>query len=89
MLSKLILHSQIGNWDLALTEYSLTCAPRKAIKGKIMTDFIVSPRGIPTKFKFRVKDHFSNNDVEYEALIVGLEILLDLGGKRVVIKGDL
>ena len=41
MLSKPILHSRIGNWDLALTEYSLTYMPLKAIKGKIGADFLV------------------------------------------------
>lgn len=32
-LSKLILHSRVGKWELALTEYFLTYAPSKAIKG--------------------------------------------------------
>ena len=34
MLSKPILHSQIGKWALVLTEYSLTYLPLKAMKGK-------------------------------------------------------
>ena len=33
MLSKPILHSRIGKWALALTEYSLTYMPLKAVKG--------------------------------------------------------
>lgn len=41
MLSKPILHSRIGKWDLALTEYSLTYFPLKAVKGQIITNFIV------------------------------------------------
>lgn len=41
MLTKHILHSRIGKWVLALTEYSLTYSPLKAMKGKIIIDFIV------------------------------------------------
>lgn len=42
MLSKPILHSQIGKWALALTEYSLTYCPLKVVKGQIVADFIVN-----------------------------------------------
>ena len=41
MLSKPILHSQIGKWALALTEYSLACMPLKAMKGHVISNFIV------------------------------------------------
>lgn len=124
MLSKLILHSRIGKWALALSEYTFTYVPLKAMKGQVVVDFImdyaiietpsnylekepwklyfdgsshknevgvgiliVSPRNISTKFKYKSKGFFSNNEVEYEALIAGLEILLKLGAKRVEIKG--
>lgn len=40
-LSKSILHTRIRKWVLALTEYSLTCMLLKAMKGKIIADFIV------------------------------------------------
>lgn len=49
---------------------------------------VVSPKGILTKFKFRAMNHCSNNEAEYEALILDLEILLNTGGKRVVIRYD-
>ncbi|XP_058747191.1 uncharacterized protein LOC131620203 [Vicia villosa] len=42
MLSKPILHSRIGKWALALTEYSLTYLPLKAIKGQVVADFLVN-----------------------------------------------
>ncbi|XP_050919355.1 uncharacterized protein LOC127136887 [Lathyrus oleraceus] len=35
------MHSRIGKWALALTEYSLTFMPLKAMKGQIVSDFIV------------------------------------------------
>ncbi|KAK2456610.1 hypothetical protein QL285_003960 [Trifolium repens] len=37
MLTKPILHSRIGKWALALTEYSLTYKPLKAVKGQIVS----------------------------------------------------
>ena len=126
MLSKPILHSRIGKWALALTEYSLIFQPLKAMKGQIVSDFIVdhavveshqqyvdlkpwklyfdgstyregsgvgvliiSPDGIPTKLKYKIEGPLcSNNEAEYEALIAGLEALLELGATRVEIKGD-
>jgi len=50
--------------------------------------FILSPLNIPKKFKYKIKDFCSNNEAEYEALIVGLKILLGLRAKNLVIKGD-
>lgn len=41
MLSKPILHSQIGKWALALTKYYLTYMPLKAMKGHVVAYFIV------------------------------------------------
>lgn len=41
MILKPVLHSRIGKWELALTKYSLTYAALKAMKGKIIVDFII------------------------------------------------
>lgn len=41
MLSKPILHSRIGKWDLALEKYSLTYSPLRAMKGQVVVDFIL------------------------------------------------
>ncbi|XP_050889625.1 uncharacterized protein LOC127094908 [Lathyrus oleraceus] len=49
---------------------------------------IISPNKIPTRFKYKVEGICSNNEAEYEVLIAGLEILLELGATRVEIMGD-
>lgn len=41
MLSKPILYSQIGKWAFALLEYFLMYIPLKAVKGKVVANFIV------------------------------------------------
>nr|KYP59949.1 Retrovirus-related Pol polyprotein from transposon opus [Cajanus cajan] len=41
MLGKPVLHSRIGKWALALTEYSLTFTPLKSTKGQVIVDFLV------------------------------------------------
>jgi hypothetical protein len=41
MLSKPILQSRDGKWDLALKEYSLTYQSLKSVKGQIIADFNV------------------------------------------------
>uniref|UniRef100_A0A151UFG0 Retrovirus-related Pol polyprotein from transposon opus n=1 Tax=Cajanus cajan TaxID=3821 RepID=A0A151UFG0_CAJCA len=40
MLCKLVLHSRIGKWALALIEYSLTFVPLKSVKGQVIVDFL-------------------------------------------------
>ncbi|XP_055960597.1 uncharacterized protein LOC130015093 [Mercurialis annua] len=49
---------------------------------------IVSPSGAKTSLSFNLDFECTNNQSEYEALIIGLEILLDLGAKKVKIIGD-
>ncbi|KAL1294443.1 hypothetical protein AAHE18_19G142600 [Arachis hypogaea] len=49
---------------------------------------IISPEGIPSEFLFELKYPCSNNVAEYEALILGLEILISKGALEVQILGD-
>ncbi|XP_020981490.1 uncharacterized protein LOC110273007 [Arachis duranensis] len=56
--------------------------------GKGVRILIVSPEGIPSKFLFELKYPCSNNMAKYEALILGLEILINKGALEVQILGD-
>ena len=40
---------------------------------------IISPKGIKTTLSFNLAFKCTNNQAEYEALVIGLEILLELG----------
>ncbi|XP_020972665.1 uncharacterized protein LOC110269284 [Arachis ipaensis] len=129
MLSFSMLRGRLGKWMLTLTEFDLQYVPAKAVKGQVITDFlvdnsnnlndqganvidvevdywklyfdgskhkngawvgilIISPEGIPSEFQFELKYPCSNNVAEYEALILGLEILISKGALEVQILGD-
>lgn len=47
---------------------------------------IISPKGIPSKFKFKIQGSCSNSETEFEAIVAGLKILLGLGEKIVEYK---
>ncbi|XP_059654464.1 uncharacterized protein LOC132301206 [Cornus florida] len=49
---------------------------------------IISPKGRKTTFSFLLDFKCTNNQAEYEALIIGLEILLELKVEKVQIIGD-
>ena len=49
---------------------------------------IISPRGVNTTLSFNLFFECTNNHAEYEALVIGLEILLELGAKDVQVIGD-
>ncbi|XP_015970077.1 uncharacterized protein LOC107493500 [Arachis duranensis] len=129
MLSFPMLRGLLGKWMLALTEFDLQYVPAKAMKDKVIADFlvdnlkdlndqganvidievgywklyfdgskhkdgagvgilIISPEGIPSEFLFKLKYPCSNNVAKYEALILGLEILISKGASEVQILGD-
>ena len=48
---------------------------------------IISPK-VKTTLSFNLAFECTNNQAQYEALVIGLEILLDLGLKDVRIIGD-
>ena len=49
---------------------------------------IISPKGIKTTLSFNLAFKCTNNQAEYEALVIGLEILMELGAQEVHILRD-
>ena len=49
---------------------------------------IISPKGIKTTLSFNLAFKCTNNQAEYEALVIGLEIFLELKAQEVHIIGD-
>ena len=49
---------------------------------------IISPRGVKTTLSFNLAFECTNNQTEYEALVIGLEILLELRAKDVWVIED-
>ena len=49
---------------------------------------ITSPEGTKIALSFNLDFKCTNNQAEYEALIIGLQILQDLGAKEILVIGD-
>ena len=49
---------------------------------------IISKKEIKTTLYFNLAYKCTNNQAEYEALVIGLKILMELGGQEVHIIGD-
>jgi ribonuclease HI len=122
-----ILNGRMGKWAYSLVEYDLSYESIKAVKGQVITDFIVdhnveveiddeylvdisawrlyfdgsvcargcgigcilvSPNGVTHELSVRLEFSCTNNQVEYEALVSGLEWLIDMGVKHIEAFGD-
>nr|XP_028949231.1 uncharacterized protein LOC114821334 [Malus domestica] len=92
MLSRPMLAGRIGKWILALSEFSFQYIPQRAVKGQKAAGagiVIINPQWVYHYYSFLLDyQENTNNRAEYEALIIGLEILMDLGATEVEIFGD-
>lgn len=75
------IYVELNPWRLYIDDY-------RHKHGVGIGILVISTKWIPTKFKFKIQGSCSKNEAEYEALIAGLKILLDLGAKKLEIKGD-
>jgi ribonuclease HI len=126
MLQKPILSGRLGKWAYALVEYDLIYEPIKAMKGKVVADFIidhcvdlegsmcladgevwmlffdgsmcsqrqgigcliVSSHGVEYELSIWLEFECTNNQAKYEALLTGLETLVELGVLHAKVFGD-
>ena len=73
----------------------VTCTPWKLFfngsacdDGQGIGAVLISPNGTIFEFSNRLEEERTNNQVEYEALIFGLEFLESMGVKHVEVYGD-
>jgi ribonuclease HI len=57
-------------------------------KGHIVGCFIISPSGVEYELSIRLEFECTNNQTKYEALLSGLEALVDMEAKDVYVYGD-
>ncbi|XP_040369471.1 uncharacterized protein LOC121051315 [Rosa chinensis] len=95
VLSRTILRGRIGKWVLALSEFSLQYVPQKAVKGQTIADFLAHHPmlDLPATKELEIASATAMRlDLaripEYVALIIGLEVLLELGVRDVQVRGD-
>ncbi|XP_072060327.1 uncharacterized protein [Arachis hypogaea] len=69
--------------DVEINYWKLYFDGSKHKDGAGVRILIISPEGIPSEFWFELKYPCFNNVAEYEALILGLEILIDKGALEV------
>ncbi|KAK2982595.1 hypothetical protein RJ640_002084 [Escallonia rubra] len=73
---------------VGIVPWRMTFDGSKTSQGAGAGIVLISPDGNIHQFAFQIKKHCSNNQAEYEALIIGLEILLDMHITTVQISGD-
>ncbi|GJT59747.1 reverse transcriptase domain-containing protein [Tanacetum coccineum] len=85
ILSRTKNSGRMAKWAMELGEHDINYRPRTSIKGQILTDIILerpredspatgilSPEGAKFTYALRFEFDVSNNEAEYEVLIVGL-----------------
>jgi ribonuclease HI len=94
---------RIAKWAVELMGETLSFAPRKAIKSQVLADFLaewvntqlptagllfISPLEKHVRYVIHLHFPASNNVAEYEALVNGLRIAVELGVRRLDTRGD-
>ncbi|GJS74455.1 reverse transcriptase domain-containing protein [Tanacetum coccineum] len=93
MISRLDVAGRLQKWGVMLGEHNITYRPQTSMKGQILADFLIeksddAPLEASVIELYKSRRHYSrtnhhfiasNNEAEYEALIVGLWIATQMG----------
>nr|GFA02927.1 reverse transcriptase domain-containing protein [Tanacetum cinerariifolium] len=80
VMSRPDVAGRLQKWSIMLGEHNITYRPRTSIKGQILAAF---PNKMPSN-----ASQASNNEAEYEALIAGLRIAMQMGEKNIQVNVD-
>ncbi|XP_074323825.1 uncharacterized protein LOC141660733 [Apium graveolens] len=72
-------------WAVELGQFDLEYVPRTAIKGQALADFLLE---FDSEIDDKALFYATNNDAEYEALINGLKIALEMGVRNLIVRSD-
>ena len=107
-MSSLEAAGRMALWEIELSEFDIQYRPRTAIKGQVITDFIIEFTNMEGQGQENVQDGVSiwtdcptdkqaelvwyfpttNNEVEYKALIAGLDLAKAARATDVVVYCD-
>ena len=72
---------QDGLWNMSFD----SAVSREGIGARV---WVISPKGNSTLHAFKLNFDCTNNEVEYEALMLGLKLLIQKKEKMITIQGD-
>uniref|UniRef100_A0A2N9FLZ5 Uncharacterized protein n=1 Tax=Fagus sylvatica TaxID=28930 RepID=A0A2N9FLZ5_FAGSY len=88
-MSKPDAAGRLIQWSIELSEFDIDYRPRTAIKAQALADFIAeSPEGDIIKQAIRLQYPTTNNEAEYEALLLGLNTAKILGATELDVHSD-
>ncbi|XP_075649992.1 uncharacterized protein LOC142620514 [Castanea sativa] len=99
-INKLEAAGRLIQWAVELSEFDVKYQPRSVINAQALANFIAeftprgirvilkSPKGDKLEYAARLQYQTTNNEVEYEALLKGLELAKSLEAESIIVKGD-
>ncbi|KAL0355389.1 UNVERIFIED_CONTAM: Ribonuclease HI [Sesamum radiatum] len=82
---------RLGKWAVELGEYDVEYQSRTTVKAQALADFVVEfagPDGIEIEVAARLSFAATNNEAEYEALIIGLQLAHEAGERELNVCTD-
>ncbi|KAL0434582.1 UNVERIFIED_CONTAM: Ribonuclease HI, partial [Sesamum latifolium] len=92
VLSKPETSGRLIKWAIKLSEYDISYLPRTTIKAQALGSgagiVLTTPQGDDIEFAVKFEFKASNNEAEYEALVLGMRMAQDAGGPHFLAYSD-